>query len=313
MNTFSGDTFRLPRQRYVQALASASIVLAGIALLTNLVQPLQAGADVSLNLIVLLLVIGINVFWLALAWRGRLTVAIYGTIAMFVVAALLIPIDQTFLLVAMLTIVTIATLAGRRVYLLANVLVLGRLVINIFLPLFNPSGVATNVFSIIAPLITLAFISMVTRFFVNAGQRAVLNSRGNADLLQATAEIGQVVSQLLDLDELLDRAVKLIANRFDYYHVQIFLVNDTRDQAVLVASTGEVGKRLLSRGHQLSVGSQSVIGQAMLRRAPVLVSNTERDPIYFHNELLPNTRSELALPIREGDQAIGALDFQSLN
>ena len=115
----------------------------------------------------------------------------------------------------------------------------------------------------------------------------VATSQANADLLQATSDVGQVLSQILNQDELVERAVNLIGTRFNHYHVQIFLVNDTRDQAVLVASTGEIGKRLLGRGHQLSVGSQSVIGQVMLRSAPVLVSDTERDPIYYRNELLP--------------------------
>ena len=82
---------------------------------------------------------------------------------------------------------------------------------------------------------------------------------------------------------------------------------------MLVASTGEIGKRLLERGHQLSVGSQSVIGQVVLRGAAVLVSDTEHDPVYYHNELLPDTRAELALPIRDGNQTIGALDIQSVD
>ena len=138
------------------------------------------------------------------------------------------------------------------------------------------------------------------------------NSQSTAGVLQATADVGQVISQLLDLDELLEQAVNLILTRFKHYHVQIFLVNDTRDQALLVASTGEVGRRLLSRGHQLSVGSQSVVGQVVLRGSAVLVNNTNYDPVYYRNELLQETRAELALPIRDGNQTIGVLDIQSL-
>ena len=162
-------------------------------------------------------------------------------------------------------------------------------------------------------MIALTFVSVVTRYFIDVGQRAAIGSRSTADLLQATSEVGQVLSQILDLDELLDRAVNLIRTRFNYYHVQIFLINETRDQAVLVASTGEVGKQLLERGHQLSVGSQSVIGQVTLRGLMVVASDTSRDPVHYRNELLPDTRAELALALHDGKSTLGALDIQSVN
>jgi GAF domain-containing protein len=121
-----------------------------------------------------------------------------------------------------------------------------------------------------------------------------------------------VVSQILDLDELLENAVNQIRTRFKHYHVQIFLVNETRDQVLLVASTGDIGKRLLGRGHQLAVGSQSVVGQVVLRGGAVVVNDTSYDAVYYRNELLPETRAELALPIREGTQITGVLDIQSV-
>jgi GAF domain-containing protein len=103
----------------------------------------------------------------------------------------------------------------------------------------------------------------------------------------------------------------LIQERVGFYHVQIFLVNTSGDQAELIASTGDVGQRLLARHHQLTVGSQSVIGQVTLRGEPVIARDTDRDDVYFRNELLINTRSELALPIRDGANIVGALDVQS--
>ena len=227
---------------------------------------------------------------------------------------MLTPTSTYFLLAALLTLITAATLAETPVLVLVNILVLGKLIINIVQPIISSAGTPpSDLYGTVAPLITLAVVSGVTRYFINAGEHAVTTSRSNANLLQATSEVGQVISQLLDQEELLNRAVEMILTRFKHYHVQVFLVNDTHDQAVLVASTGDVGKQLLSRGHQLSVGSQSVIGQVVLRSAPVLVNDVSRDPVYYRNELLLNTRAELAVPIRDGNQTIGALDIQSLN
>jgi GAF domain-containing protein len=81
---------------------------------------------------------------------------------------------------------------------------------------------------------------------------------------------------------------------------------------VLRSSTGEAGQQLLARGHRLQVGSLSVIGQVTTGRRPVLARDTDTDAVHRRNELLPLTRSEMALPLIAGDQVIGALDLQSV-
>ena len=90
-----------------------------------------------------------------------------------------------------------------------------------------------------------------------------------------------------------------------------FLLNETGDVAELRASTGEIGRRLLQRKHRLNVGSASVIGQVTRTGEALNYNDTQRSGIHYRNELLPNTRSELALPIRDGERIIGALDVQS--
>jgi len=130
--------------------------------------------------------------------------------------------------------------------------------------------------------------------------------------LSITADIGRAVVQLRDPRELMNETVELIRQRFGYYHAQIFLVDDSRERAVLVASTGMAGRELLSRGHYLEVGSQSVIGQVTAKGDPLIASDTDVSGVHQRNELLPDTRSEMALPIRIGDRIIGALDVQSV-
>lgn len=138
--------------------------------------------------------------------------------------------------------------------------------------------------------------------------RAATQSR----YLQATTTIARAIVGARDLDKLLDDAVRLILETFDYYHVQVFLVDDDREYAVLRSSTGEAGAALLARGHRLPVGSLSVIGQVTSGGRPVIARDTDADVVHKRNELLPLTRSEMALPIQAGDQVIGALDLQSV-
>ncbi len=151
----------------------------------------------------------------------------------------------------------------------------------------------------------------IIRYFVNTAERIARAAGRTAALLRATAEVGQSTAKLLTLEELFNRAVQLIQDRFAFYHVQVFLVDENREWANLVASTGEVGEKLLAKKHRLRVGSQSVIGRVTQAGEPVISRDTDTDKIHAMNELLPNTRSELALPIIDNDVIIGALDVQS--
>ncbi|MBN1965856.1 MAG: GAF domain-containing protein, partial [Anaerolineae bacterium] len=130
---------------------------------------------------------------------------------------------------------------------------------------------------------------------------------------EVTTEITQRLFQRLDIEALLGETVSLIRDEFEeIYHAQIFLADEKGEQAILRASTGPVGEELIRRGHRLAIGGQSVIGQATAQGQPVLASDTRADSVHRRNELLPETRSELALPLISGMQIIGALDVQSL-
>jgi GAF domain-containing protein/HAMP domain-containing protein len=130
--------------------------------------------------------------------------------------------------------------------------------------------------------------------------------------LQATREISRSAATQRDLQTLMDQVVGLIINQFsNIYHAQIFLVDAERDYAVLRSSTGEPGRQLLSRGHRLEVGGLSVIGQVTEEGRIVLARDTSASDVHRQNEFLPETRAELAIPLRVGDEIIGALDVQS--
>lgn len=130
--------------------------------------------------------------------------------------------------------------------------------------------------------------------------------------LETSLEIGRVLTSIRDRDTLLDEVVNLIRDQFDtIYHAQIFLVDQRSGQAQLRASTGDVGRELLARGHALAVGSQSVIGSVTASGHAVVALDTSANPVHRRNEFLPDTRAEMALPLRLGTRIVGALDLQS--
>lgn len=131
------------------------------------------------------------------------------------------------------------------------------------------------------------------------------------NLLQVSREVGQAASASLNSEQLIHTVVNLITDRFGYYYAAIFLVEAHGEWAELIDATGEAGRTLLARHHQLEVGGNSMVGTAISSKIARIALDVGEEPIRFNNPLLPDTRSEIALPLIAGDQVIGALDVQS--
>lgn len=142
-------------------------------------------------------------------------------------------------------------------------------------------------------------------------RRLLEQAERRADRLKAVAIFGEAITRLTELDEILYTAVDLIRDRFGFYHASIFLLDEARQWAVVRASTGEVGKIMVQRPHKLGVGSNSIVGYVTHHAQPRIALDVGQDAVWFDNPLLPETRSEMALPLLSRGQVIGALDVQS--
>ena len=129
--------------------------------------------------------------------------------------------------------------------------------------------------------------------------------------LQAATEVSAASSSILDTEQLISTAVNLIQERFALYYVGLFLIEQATNEAYLRAGTGESGRVQLESKHHLAVGGQSLIGGATGDGRPRIVQDVTDDAEWRPNPLLPDTRSELALPMRVRDRIIGALTVQS--
>ncbi|MBT4310026.1 MAG: GAF domain-containing protein [Anaerolineae bacterium] len=139
-------------------------------------------------------------------------------------------------------------------------------------------------------------------------EERVANATQNLTL---AAEVGRSVSQARDVDTLLKNAVELIQDRFDMYYTQAYLLDTAGRQLILRAGTGAVGQQLLNRRHSLPMDLSSLNGTAAVERRAVIVEDTETSLIHRPNPLLPETRSEVVVPLLVGDRVVGVLDMQS--
>lgn len=129
---------------------------------------------------------------------------------------------------------------------------------------------------------------------------------------EAIAQVARATATNESLETLLPRLAATISDHFGFYHAGIFLLDEDRRYAVLRAANSEGGKRMLARGHRLQVGQTGIVGFVSAVGTPRIALDVGDDAVYFDNPDLPNTRSEMALPLRAGNEIIGVLDVQSI-
>ena len=129
--------------------------------------------------------------------------------------------------------------------------------------------------------------------------------------LELAAEVGRTVSRVRALDVMLKEAAELIREQFDLYYVQVYLIDPSQTNLILQSGTGKVGAELVGRGHSLPINTGSINGRAAVEKNSVVISDTATSLTFRPNPLLPDTCSEMAVPLLVGEKVVGVLDVQS--
>jgi GAF domain-containing protein len=157
--------------------------------------------------------------------------------------------------------------------------------------------------------------SLEKRVEARTSELLVANEKNErrAKQFESIAQVSRTISSTENLDNLLAHITTVINHEYGFYHVGIFLVDDQNQYASLRATNSDGGLIMLRRGHRLKVGEQGIVGFVTSRGEPRIALNVGQDAVFFNNPDLPETRSELALPLKLGGTILGALDLQSMD
>jgi GAF domain-containing protein/HAMP domain-containing protein len=137
-----------------------------------------------------------------------------------------------------------------------------------------------------------------------------LELKQHTSYLETSAKVSHAIATIMDADEIIVESVHLIQRNFDFYYVGLFLVDAKNEWAVLQAGSGEAGKTMLKQNHRIKIG-EGMIGWCVANAKARIALDVGEDAVRFENPLLPETRSEGALPLRSRGRVIGALTVQS--
>ncbi|MBN1317514.1 MAG: GAF domain-containing protein [Anaerolineales bacterium] len=165
-------------------------------------------------------------------------------------------------------------------------------------------------------VLACAFFSMTTqlRNLINSLEERVRERTEDLRLralqLQTSMRVSREITAILDIDKLLVRVVKLINETFGYYFTGISMVDEERNILIFRAGSGEADQQS-GRIAPVAIELGSLNGEAALYCQAIISNDVSQDPRYMPVSGLPDTRSELVVPLRVGNRVIGTLDVQS--
>lgn len=197
----------------------------------------------------------------------------------------------------------VATAVARPIIALTNMAVQvaqGNLDAHFDVRVHNEIGVLADTFN--------DMTSQLREFIISLEDRVNERTRD----LQAVTDVNTQISTILEVDRLLQDVVDLTKERFGLYHAHIYLLDETNRTLTLTVGAGHVGRQMVAEVRTIDMtNQQSIVASAARSRRGVIINDVRKSATFLPHPLLPNTASELAVPLVSRNELMGVLDVQS--
>lgn len=149
------------------------------------------------------------------------------------------------------------------------------------------------------------------KYLLSQNQKMFAMLERRHKLLETASRVGQMVTSILDLNELLRHTVNIVCSEFHFYYSGIFLISNDREWAVLRAGYALAGRKMLEANYKLPIDDKSMVGRSILTQQAQIALDVAGEESRFKNPYLPETRSEMALPLIVNSISVGAMTVQS--
>jgi signal transduction histidine kinase len=177
-------------------------------------------------------------------------------------------------------------------------------------------GILARAFNVMTTKLRILYEDLEYKVWERTQQLCEANSkiRYRAMQLAISAEVGRVVTSILDRELLLERVVELTRDCFQAAFVAVYLLDETANgrEVVFQEGTGRLGAEFKAQGHRLGLDDKRLVSLAAKSSEPWTRAGSELDD-FLDRVRFSGTRAELAVPLRIGERVLGVLDVHRLD
>ncbi|MEQ8675528.1 MAG: GAF domain-containing protein [Aggregatilineales bacterium] len=303
------DTFTRLKFRIMQALLIAITLPLLIALIIPIVEERNLNSLVSGQVPILLTVFMLMFFVLRRYPATVHVVTNFVTLFLAIFGIVGIPDPSLGLIAWSLALMVVASFFAPLIILVPVDILIGIKLLT----MLNYTQDATSSAVTVGVLVILHLsISLLLRYFVNVFRKSIDVTEHRVTELEVVSQVSAEASTEMDVEKLLVNVSNLTKDRFNLYHAHIYLLNETGDTLVLSAGAGEAGQTMVAENRTITMNTErSLVARAARERVGVIVNDVTADPNFLPHPSLPDTKSEMAIPMIVGDTLVGVLDIQS--
>ena len=128
--------------------------------------------------------------------------------------------------------------------------------------------------------------------------------------LRTASTVAKAMAEIQNISELLDSVTKLTSEKFGFYHVGLYILDEQKRTAFLQAASSAAGKQLIGQAFRVESDRRNLINRVVTQNRHIIISDSDGTN-FIQDANFPLTRSRMLLPLAVRGNILGILDIHS--